>query len=258
MTAPESLDLRKYRRVVVVTGAGISAPSGIPTYRDTESHWSDERLERISHASRYGMHLAELWQFWGALRARATAALPNAAHLALAATEAACREAGGWLTIATQNVDGLHTAAGNREVVELHGRITQSRCMRKGCGPAFPDRRVPEPHEVPRCPQCGRNTRPDIVLFGERLSGSAMRALDARLRTADLCLYVGTSGNVWPVRDLVSTARSAGARCVLVNAEDWIQPHPDFHHTALGAAEHLLPTLLGAPAGGRDPGRIFP
>lgn len=243
-------DLGEYRRVVVVTGAGISAPSGVPTYRQAGSGWTDSRREQMSHASRYGNHLAELWEFWGELRRLTAEAQPNAAHLALAELEERCRAAGGWVTIATQNVDRLHQRAGSSEVHELHGSVHRSRCMRKSCAHTFEDPHVPASGAVPTCPRCGKALRPDVVLFGEQLSRALVGSVQERLREADLCLYVGTSGNVWPVSDLVTVARRSGARCVLVNAEEWDNPHPDFHDTVLGPAEELLPTLLGTAAHG--------
>lgn len=238
-------DLRRYTRVVVITGAGISAASGIPTYRQAGSGWTDPDLERISHARAYGNHLPRLWEFWGTLRARTAGAAPNAAHHALAAAQRRCSDAGGWLLIGTQNIDGLHHAAGSSGVTELHGSIHRSRCIRTGCGPAFDDDRIPAAGQIPPCPRCGRPTRPDVVLFGEQLLARTVKTVTGALRRAELCLYVGTSGEVHPVSDLVSTGRRAGARCVLVNAAPWTHPHPDFHDTLLGPAENLLPGLLG-------------
>jgi len=244
-TAARAADLRRYTRVVVVTGAGVSAASGLPTYRQAGSGWADPDLEAKSHAARYGSHLPELWAFWGALRELAAAAQPNAAHRALAAASARTRAAGGSFTVLTQNVDGLHTRAGTPDVLELHGSIARSRCLRRSCGPPFLDASVPAPGAVPVCVRCGRATRPDVVLFGEKLAGRVMAAARARLRSADLCVYVGTSGQVWPAADLVALASGAGARCVLVNQEPWQEPHPAFTDAFIGRAEELLPLLLG-------------
>jgi len=147
--------------------------------------------------------------------------------------------------VLTQNIDGLHTKAGTPDVLELHGAIGRSRCQRRTCGPAFLDANVPAPGDVPGCPRCSRSARPDVVLFGEKLSTKVMARAKAALRQTDLCVYVGTSGQVWPAADLVDVAADAGARCVLVNAAPWERPHPAFTSTFLGRAEELLPELLG-------------
>lgn len=243
--ASVAADLRSATRVAVLTGAGISAPSGLPTYRQSGSGWSDPDLEAKSAASRYGNHLPELWQFWGALRAAATAAEPNAAHLALTRAQQRCADRDGWLRVTTQNVDGLHTDAGTLFVNELHGSIHRTRCMRRACRAVFTDDRLPEPGAGLSCPTCGSRARPDVTLFGEQLPPGARQEAVEAMQQAQVCVYVGTSGNVWPAADLVSHARKAGALCVLVNADPWEHPHPDFHHTVLGPAQHLLPALLG-------------
>jgi len=247
--APEGTgtgDLRGYSNVVVITGAGISAASGIATYRDAESGWVDPDMEAMSHASQYRTHLARLWPFWSRLRAATAAAAPNSAHLALTAAQTRVVARGGELTVLTQNIDGLHTRAGTTAVLELHGSIHRSRCVRRSCGPAFADERVLAPgQQVLGCLRCERPARPDIVLFGEDLPGKVVHTAVDRLERADLCLYVGTSGTVSPANSMVTIAREAGARCVLVNAQPWLMPNPAFHDTILGPAEVLLPTLLG-------------
>jgi NAD-dependent SIR2 family protein deacetylase len=129
-------------------------------------------------------------------------------------------------------------------VVELHGSIRRTRCLRRSCSPAFDDPTVPEPRQVPRCGVCGRAARPDIVLFGERLLAAHLRHLKQRLRQADLVLYCGTSGTVFPARDLIDHAPPDALR-ILVNKEPWDVPHPGFHHTILAPAEEALPALLG-------------
>jgi NAD-dependent SIR2 family protein deacetylase len=231
------------RRVVVVTGAGISAASGIPTYRSAGSGWDNERHEQMSQANRYGSYLPELWRFWGGLRALTAAACPNPAHHALADWEARLAASGGSMLVATQNIDALHVRAGST-TVELHGSLHRSRCMR--CRAVTNDSQVPVAGTVPSCAACGGRLRPDVVLFGEQLSSRRVKQVLTALSHCDVCLYVGTSGQVWPVRDMVTTARHAGATCVLVNAEPWQPVHPDFHHTLLGPAEAVLPALVQA------------
>lgn len=235
---------RSRNRVVVLTGAGISAESGIATYRAAGSSWTDPTLERRSHASAYGNHLPALWDFWGSLRRATAAAEPNLAHQALATQGDRCARNGGSLTVLTQNVDGLHQRAGSADVLELHGSIHRTRCMRRACRAVFTDTRIPEPGTVLTCPTCQSRTRADITLFGEQLPTGALRRAREVMAAADLCVYVGTSGNVWPAADLVSVAAAAGALCVLVNAEPWPHPHPDFERTVLGMAGQVLPTVL--------------
>lgn len=238
------MEFRPSGRTVVITGAGISAPSGIATYRAGGSSWTDPRLESISQASRYGNHLPELWTHWGQLKRTMKDAVPNPAHLALAEAQLAAEAAGGSLIVATQNIDALHARAGSTTVVELHGSLFRSRCIRKTCIAPFEDDTIPEAGEVPRCEKCGRPLRPDVVLFGEILSSGMLRRLEEQLEAADLCVYIGTSGEVWPVSDLVMVAARKGARCVLINAEPWEHPHPSFHETVIGPAEELVPGLF--------------
>lgn len=238
--------LREYRHVVIVTGAGISAESGIATYRAAGSGWNDQHLEWRSHTARYGNFLPELWQFWGSLRAATTAAAPNPAHLALAAAEARTLQAGGSFLVATQNIDGLHQRAGSRDVIELHGSIHRTRCVRRACTGPHLDGRLPEQGAPLSCETCGKPARPDVVLFGESLAAADQRRVRQALRSADLCVYVGTSGNVWPVAGFVDEAAAAGARCVLVNADPWDEPNLRFSDTFLGPAGTILPAILGA------------
>ena len=237
--------LRTAERVLVLTGAGISASSGLPTYRQQGSAWSDPQLEAMSHATRYGNHLPALWQFWGALRSAATAADPNPAHHALAAAQRRCAASGGALTVVTQNIDGLHQRAGSTDVVELHGSIHRTRCLRRRCGVPHLDRRLPEPGYALPCASCGGRARPDVVLFGERLPTNGWKqALDAA-KQAQVCLFIGTSGTVWPAASLLEAASQNGALCALVNADQWAEPHPAFAATVLGDAATTLPALLG-------------
>jgi len=235
-------------RLLVLTGSGISAASGVPTYRQSGSGWTDPALERMSHASRYGNKLPQLWQFWGQLRALTAAADPNTAHGALAVLQRRAAATGGSVTVVTQNVDGLHQRAGSTGVLELHGSIHATRCLRRSCGTVTcPDERVPEPGAALGCAACGRPARPHVVLFGEQPPAAVWRAARQQAETAQLCLVVGTSGQVWPAAGLVASAKRAGARCVLVNADRWPQDESAvFDDVLLGPAEQLLPALLAS------------
>lgn len=227
--------LARASRIVAVTGAGISASAGIATYRDRGSGWIDRGLEQKMRARRYGNHLPELWGFWGGLRAASLAVAPTPAHVALTDSR---------VTVLTQNVDGLHGRAGS-ETVELHGSVLRTRCIR--CGGVYADDLVPAEGVVPDCLVCGykRRTRVDVVLFGENLLGRHVKRSRELLRSADVCLYVGTSGNVFPVADFVSWAKRGGAVTALVTRDPWEHPSPDFDVTLLGDADDLVPDLMG-------------
>lgn len=223
-------------RIVAVTGAGISASAGIATYRERESGWTDHGLEQKMRASRYGNHLPELWGFWGELRKASLAVDPTAAHVALADPR---------VTVLTQNVDGLHGRAGS-VTIELHGSVLRTRCIR--CNKVYDDTSIPTVGEVPDCGICGykKRTRVDVVLFGENLLSRHVKRSKELLQSADVCLYVGTSGNVFPVADFVTWARRAGAVTALVTRDPWEHPHPDFDVTLLGNADDLIPDLIGS------------
>lgn len=206
------------RRVVAVTGAGISAPSGLQTYRTAGSAWDDPALERKLHVTRYGNHLPELWVFFDDLRAQMQVADPNTAHFALTDLQSRLRERGGDLTVLTQNVDRLHTRAGTHDVIELHGSVAV-RCLRRSCRAGAQEqagRR--DPDGVPRCPECGRRQRLDAVLFGERLPSRLLRVARRAAIDADVVLYVGTSGTVEPVASLQDHTRGITA---LVDPTPW-------------------------------------
>ena len=130
-------------------------------------------------------------------------------------------------------------------MIEVHGSVHRSRCLRRGCRKPFPDSTVPGPGRVPLCAVRPRPLRPDVVLFGEQLGRKDTDRAYRALRAAQVCVYVGTSGNVRLVSEMVGIARASGATCVLVNAEPWDEPHPGFHETSLGPATVTLPGVLG-------------
>lgn len=200
--------------VLVVTGAGISVAAGLTTYRRPGATvWHDKRLHEISRASRYGSHLPELWAHWWDLIDAARASSPTRAHIALTAWEKRLTAAGGRFCLVTQNVDGLHTRAGSSNVIEVHGALGTSRCLR--CHKGFPTPDRPEDSGPPWCPHgCGqRRTRPDVVLFDERISKRRVAPVEGALRRGALVVVVGSSGNVWPVAGW--PARSRGVRVLV-------------------------------------------
>lgn len=235
--------LRAARAVAALTGAGISAESGIPTFRGAGGTWARERPEDVATPEAFARDPARVWRWYDARRRAAEAAAPNAAHRALADLEARVPR----FTLVTQNVDGLHVRAGARNVVELHGNLARARCHR--CrAPAEPPRGAGLP---PACARCGGDVRPDVVWFGEDLGARDLhRALDACV-SADVVLVVGTSGLVEPAASLAFAALDAGARVAEVNPAP-TPLTPWAHHVLAARAGDALPALvaaLGAPPG---------
>jgi NAD-dependent deacetylase len=185
-------------RLLVFTGAGVSAESGIPTFRDAlEGHWARHDPTRLATEEGFRADPALVWRWYAERRAGIARAEPNAAHRAIADAQRPGRR----LAVVTQNVDGLHRRAGSRDVIELHGSIVRARCL-EGCGPASEgwerDARVPPP-----CPRCGvAPLRPGVVWFGERLPPGAFERAERLAAEADALLVVGTSGLVQPAASL--------------------------------------------------------
>lgn len=217
MKVPENLAeaLRQARAVVVLTGAGISAESGVPTFRGGGSSavWKGMPFDRISSARMVREDLDEVWAWFDYRRGVLKRCLPNPAHHALAGWEGRFAD----LTLVTQNVDGLHSAAGSTGVIELHGNINRAVCV--GCGRRF-DITGTVPHEPDKCGDCGSRVRPDVVLFGEMLPPGAYETAERKARACDVFFVVGTSALVYPAIGLVEIARSNGAFLVEVNPED--------------------------------------
>jgi NAD-dependent deacetylase len=239
----EPLDLRTYQRIVILTGAGLSAGSGLPTYRGPGGLWErDEGLASLATAEALERDPAGVWRMFASLRADIRAVEPNAGHQALAELQRRYRGRK-QIQVFTQNVDGLHQRAGSDEVFELHGSLLRSRCTDPSCGlPPSDDRRDdPDP---PPCPRCGAALRPDVTLFGEMLPFQAEHAAKRALRDVDLFLAIGTSGTVSPASNFVRSAEYVGAHTVLINLEPMDPPNPSFKEQHLGRAEELLPVLL--------------
>lgn len=236
------LELAARRRIVVLTGAGISVASGLPTYRGVGGLWTTSpELASQAAAAPARDDPTTTWRNFASLRRAVQAAEPNAAHLALAELERSL-PTDATLTIITQNVDGLHARAGSRRVLELHGSLLRSRCSDVACSlEPFEDLR--DPSEAPPCPRCGAPLRPDLVLFDEPLPARAEWESKRALRECDLFVAVGTSGTVSPAANFVRAAAYVGAYTLLINRE----PAPDdagFDEQRIGLAEALLPALL--------------
>jgi NAD-dependent deacetylase len=225
--------------VAVLTGAGISAESGIPTFRDALTGlWAQFRPEELATPEAFEANPKLVWDWYAWRREAVAKALPNAGHRALAAIEHQCRDHQVDFTLVTQNVDGLHRAAGSQRVVELHGNIRRVKCFDRGHAVESWD----GGEQVPTCPQCGSLLRPDVVWFGEALPAEALAAAFAATRACDLFLCVGTSTVVEPAASLPFLALESGARVVEINpAPTPLTPHATV--SLRGTAAQLLPAL---------------
>lgn len=235
---PALLDaLRRATRVAVLTGAGVSAESGVPTFRDALTGlWATFDPQRLATPEAFLRDPALVWRWYAERRARVAAVQPNPGHFALVAM--ATRYAD--FTLVTQNVDGLHLRAGSRDVVELHGNLARVKCF-DGCGvvDAWDERETP-----PRC-RCGAPLRPDVVWFGEPLPAEAIARAQQAARRAEVFFSVGTSGEVFPAAELPRIARAAGALVVEVNP-DATPLSPLARFALRGPAGVVLPRLLAA------------
>lgn len=238
--------LRAARRVVALTGAGVSAESGVPTFRGSGGLWQGRRAEELATPTAFARDPELVWRFYEERRRRLTSVQPNPAHRVLAAWQDRFPS----YTLVTQNVDGLHWAAGSRQVLELHGNIWRVRCA--ACGREREDRTVPLPALPPRCTRCGGMERPAVVWFGEGLPEDVFFRAAEAAGEADVILVVGTSAVVYPAAGLVELAASHGASVIEVNPE----PSALAHHASValrGPAGEVLPrldtTLQGASGG---------
>jgi len=193
--ALEALRRRKWERIVVFTGAGVSADSGIPTFRGAGGLWRNFRSEDLATPQAFARDPALVWEWYEWRRGLVRDAQPNAAHRAIADLKRA--------VVVTQNVDALHARAGSRDIIELHGSLFRVRCTRERT-----TRDATESFEElpPRC-ECGALLRPDVVWFGEMLPPDALERASQLIRDADLLLVIGTSGVVYPAAGLVSLCR---------------------------------------------------
>ncbi len=227
-----------YRGIVVLTGAGISRSAGLATYRGPGGLWSDGKLAELAHASALAdRHDEACEMFWGFRRAIRRVS-PTAAHRALAAYEATLPAMARMLVV-TQNVDGLHQAAGSKSVCEYHGSLACWRC--ETCAAEL----VPDDSERPP-EHCDRVMRPGAVLFGEPIPVDAEHAVKRALRDCDLFVAIGTSGTVTPASSFVRSAEYAGARRVLINLEAFDDARELFDEVHVGEADEIVPRLFAA------------
>ncbi len=239
---PRPLNIAPDASVVVVTGAGVSAESGIATFRDKGGVWEQYDLERVATPEGFAADPDLVWRFYSERREQVLRCDPNPAHRALAALERFLQARGRFLLV-TQNVDGLHQRAGSREVLPIHGSLLRTRCSNDGCPTRPVDDERSYKNGAPRCPECGSWLRPDVVWFGEYLDPEMERQARLAIADCDWFLAVGTSGVVHPVAGYVEIAADMGVPRVLVNLEPPanVRAFTSFYQ---GKAGEVLPVLL--------------
>lgn len=225
------------RRIAVLTGSGVSAASGIPTFRGPGGLWRQYRVEELATPEAYRRDPELVWEWYRTRFELVRASEPNRAHELLAQLEETAPD----VTIVTQNVDGLHQRSGSRRVIELHGNLTQSRC--ETCGqvePLAPGFLIP-----PRCSACGGRARPNVVWFGELLPDEAFTEAVRAFQACELALVVGTSAAVEPAASLGRLAAQQGALVIEINPQTTpLTPHADLS-LRLSAASGLTELLAG-------------
>ena len=228
--------LREASSVAALTGAGISAESGIPTFRGAGGLWREFRAEDLATPEAFARDPRLVWEWYDWRRGLIARAEPNAGHRAL--VELAQRVER--FTLITQNVDGLHDRAGSRDVLKVHGDIWMVRCT--ACGRQTRDDRVPLPELPPRC-ECGGLLRPGVVWFGEPLPDNVWREAEQATRDAEVFLVIGTAAVVYPAAGLVPLAKAAGAKVVEINLDE--TPYSAQVDCSLrGRAGELLPEVI--------------
>lgn len=228
----------KARRVLVLTGAGISAESGVPTFRGggQTAVWKGMPFDVISSGAMLARDLPAVWEWFNYRRGVLRTLKPNPAHDAIARWQNCFDE----FTLVTQNVDGLHVAAGSRNVIELHGSVWRARCLT--CQARTDLRESNHETGVPTCHECADPMRPDVVLFGEMLPVGAFERAAMQANSCELCFVVGTSAVVYPAASLPEIARRAGAYVVEVNPEP--TPLSDIcDEVLMGKAGEILPLI---------------
>jgi NAD-dependent deacetylase len=228
--------LANARAVTVITGAGISADSGVPTFRGADGLWRNFRAEDLATPEAFARDPRLVWEWYDWRRGLIAGCRPNPAHEAVALME---RRAGDFWLI-TQNVDGLHRQAGSRHLSEIHGNIWMVRCT--SCGRVVENRDVPLTL-LPACRECGGLLRPHIVWFGESLDSEDLARCDTALRSCEVCLVIGTSGVVYPAAGFAAIAKRHGAYVAEIN----LDPTPNSELvdvTIRGRAKDVVPLLL--------------
>ena len=243
--------LRSAEHVCVLTGAGTSAESGIPTFRDAlTGQWAKFSPQDLATPEAFANHPVRVWQWYAARRAMIRAAHPNPAHLALASLASRVSH----LTLITQNVDDLHKRAGSRDVVHLHGSIMQARCS-AGC-PGLMEPTDAQSDAPPACATCGAPMRPDVVWFGEPLPMEQYEIARSAAVACDVFVSVGTSNIVEPAASLPWVAAAHGATVIVVNPTMDGQRRGPSVLGVEGPAGVMLPRLIAEAYAGKRPRRV--
>ena len=225
--------LSEYKNIVVLTGAGISKDSGIPTYRGEGGLWNNPDLEKLSSVDTFNKDPKLVIDFFRETLKLVNSCEPNEAHRLLIEIEKSAEN----FTLITQNIDGYHQRAGSKNVLEIHGSLTKDRCVDYNC-----DYTVASSEGVLVCPKCGKLTRPEVVLFGEMLPVHASHYSHKAVMNCDLFIAIGTSGTVWPAARFVDSAQYAGADTVYINVEP--TDNICFSHQILKGATEGLKELM--------------
>lgn len=230
-----------FRNIVVLTGSGISAESGLATFRDSGGLWAKYRIEDVATPEAFTRDPALVQDFYNMRREELGKVAPNKAHYALAELEA---ELDGKVMVVTQNVDDLHERAGSKNLLHMHGELAKARCL--SCGSVLSWRESINPHD--RCTDCGLHDclRPHIVWFGE--IPFYLNEIDEALNEADLFISIGTSGSVYPAAGLVAAARALDIHTVEINMEPSDGQH-FFHEGHYGPAGEMVPNFVNALLG---------
>jgi NAD-dependent deacetylase len=228
--------LNRASKIAVLTGAGISAESGVPTFRGEGGLWKQYRAEELATPGAFARDPKLVWEWYTWRRDLIAKTEPNQGHLALVDLE---NRAPGF-TLVTQNVDGLHDRAGSRHILKVHGDIWDLRCV--SCGREERDERLEFPELPPRCP-CGGMLRPGVVWFGESLPPGVWQESEQAVSTCDVLLVVGTSAVVYPAAGLAPLAKHAGARVIEVNLEE-TQFSAMVDKSFRGKSGEILPQLV--------------
>ncbi len=231
-------DLKSSKHAIALTGAGISAESGIPTFRGAQGLWSKYDPDEYAHISSFRRDPEKIWHMLRELILILKDAKPNPAHVALAELE----KRGILKSVITQNVDGLHQKAGSKNVIEFHG--TNSRLICLNCPDVVVDAYSLDYKEFPRCPKCGALLKPDVVFFGEPIPPEALSRSFEEARRCDLCLVIGTSAVVYPAAEIPFVAKRHGAKVVEINPEPTGLTNTITDYIILGKAGEVGAKLL--------------